>query len=293
MRRSRHTRNKGLSPGGDDRSRCGIDLGRRTGSERARWSGATRQRGRCELCLHDGWKTLKTSNGRSFRNLGACVVYALFGADSSARLRCRYGRRRVAAAGLARPSTPRRTTTSTRTSELPAGGDRPGARRRSAPRFTRASVARRSPAVVLLFVTSRRRGGDSTRKLFALLALACVPVLLVSAGAVRAGTPTCNGTKIDPVNTGTYSLPFGSEAGSITITVRQTADGPVFDFQTDASQHLVTTVRVKVVPTIRFCTPPSAASGTGLHSALNPKSGEWYGLSYLCLQTSTSGGGDE
>jgi len=31
------------------------------------------------LCLHDGWKTLKTSSGRPFRNLGSCVVYALFG----------------------------------------------------------------------------------------------------------------------------------------------------------------------------------------------------------------------
>ena len=34
---------------------------------------------KARLCLHDGWKTLKTSDGRSFRNLGACVVYALFG----------------------------------------------------------------------------------------------------------------------------------------------------------------------------------------------------------------------
>ena len=34
---------------------------------------------KAKLCLHDGWKTLKTSDGRSFRNLGACVVYALFG----------------------------------------------------------------------------------------------------------------------------------------------------------------------------------------------------------------------
>jgi hypothetical protein len=31
------------------------------------------------LCLRDGWKNLKTANGRSFRNLGSCVVYALFG----------------------------------------------------------------------------------------------------------------------------------------------------------------------------------------------------------------------
>ena len=31
------------------------------------------------LCLHDGWKTLKALDGRSFRNTGSCVVYALFG----------------------------------------------------------------------------------------------------------------------------------------------------------------------------------------------------------------------
>ena len=31
---------------------------------------------------------------------------------------------------------------------------------------------------------------------------------------------------------------------------------------------------------------PNASSDTGLHSALNPNSGNWYGLSYLCLQTS-------
>jgi hypothetical protein len=31
------------------------------------------------LCLHDGWKTLKTANGHSFRNQGSCIVYALFG----------------------------------------------------------------------------------------------------------------------------------------------------------------------------------------------------------------------
>jgi hypothetical protein len=33
------------------------------------------------LCLRDGWKTLKTANGRAFRNVGTCVVYALFGGD--------------------------------------------------------------------------------------------------------------------------------------------------------------------------------------------------------------------
>jgi hypothetical protein len=32
-----------------------------------------------KLCLHDGWKTLKTIDGLSFRNAGQCVIYALLG----------------------------------------------------------------------------------------------------------------------------------------------------------------------------------------------------------------------
>jgi len=31
------------------------------------------------LCLRGGWHSLQTADGRSFRNLGRCVVYALFG----------------------------------------------------------------------------------------------------------------------------------------------------------------------------------------------------------------------
>ena len=123
------------------------------------------------------------------------------------------------------------------------------------------------------------------RKLVALLVLACIPILLVSAGAVRAGTPACTGTKIDPVNSGTYPVSFGADPGSITITVRQTAAGDVFDFQTDSASHLVTSVGVKGGPVDPVVYSPDAASGTDLHSAANPSSGKWYGLSYLCLHT--------
>jgi hypothetical protein len=35
------------------------------------------------LCLRGGWKTLTTANGRSFRNQGLCIVYALFGGQFS------------------------------------------------------------------------------------------------------------------------------------------------------------------------------------------------------------------
>jgi hypothetical protein len=129
------------------------------------------------------------------------------------------------------------------------------------------------------------------RKVAALLVLVCVPILLVSAGAVRAGTPACTGTKIDPVASGTYAVPFGSELGSITIAVRPTSAGTVFDFQTDSTTHLVTTVAVKGGPVDPVLYILNASSGTGLHSVLNPSSGKWYGLSYLCFETTTDGGG--
>ena len=32
-----------------------------------------------QQCLNGGWKTLTRTNGTSFRNLGACVVYAVLG----------------------------------------------------------------------------------------------------------------------------------------------------------------------------------------------------------------------
>jgi hypothetical protein len=130
------------------------------------------------------------------------------------------------------------------------------------------------------------------RRMTALVGLVCALVVLVSAGTVRAGTPACNGTKIDPVASGTYALPFGSAVGSITITVRQTVGGDVFDFRTDAATHLVTTVGVKGGPVAPVLYTPNASSGTDLHSAFNPNSGKWYGLSYLCFQTADTGGGE-
>ncbi|HUJ92811.1 MAG TPA: hypothetical protein VLW05_08930 [Gaiellaceae bacterium] len=94
-----------------------------------------------------------------------------------------------------------------------------------------------------------------------------------------------DGTKIDPVNTGTYALPFGSVAGSISITVYDTPAGQEFDFQTDDANNLVTSLVAKGGPAFESWTP-DASSGTGLHASLNPHSGYWYDLSYLCFTTS-------
>lgn len=120
---------------------------------------------------------------------------------------------------------------------------------------------------------------------------------LVVGPAANAGrpdfNPACTGTKIEPVESGTYALAFGEAAGTVTITVRETVDGPVIDFVTDSAGHVVTSVVVKGGPAYETYSP-NASSGTDLHAPLNPSSGEWYGLSHLCLTTDdTSGGGEE
>jgi len=130
------------------------------------------------------------------------------------------------------------------------------------------------------------------RKLVTVLALAGAVSLLVvtaAAGERPAFNPSCEGTKIEPVETGTYPLLFGGEAGSVTITVAESEAGPVFEFVTDSSGHLVTSIVVKGGPEFATFTP-NASSGSGLHAPLNPDSGDWYGLSHLCLATALDAG---
>lgn len=129
------------------------------------------------------------------------------------------------------------------------------------------------------------------RRIAALAALVGTLVVSTAAGHAAGVTP-CNGTKIDPVASGTYTVPFGTSTGSITITVRQTSAGSVFDFQTDSPSDLVTSVDVKGGPVAPVTTTysPGTTSGTDLHSAPNPNSGKWYGLSYVCFTTTSDGG---
>ena len=109
-----------------------------------------------------------------------------------------------------------------------------------------------------------------------------------SASAANAPTPetfpgndTCEGTKIDPVASGTYALAGG---GSVTITVRNTSSGPVFDF--DASDDItIGSVTVKGGPNYNlYIFAPAVNSAENLHSPLNPNNGKWYGLSHICFE---------
>ena len=122
------------------------------------------------------------------------------------------------------------------------------------------------------------------RKLLSLVAVAAAAMLVVgsAANAAPVKNPACDGTKIDPVLSGTYALPYPDGIGFVTITVRDTDDGPVFDFQTDSPFHAVDSLVVKGGPTYDVYSPYSW-EGYGLHAPLNPNSGKWYGLSHLCF----------
>jgi len=129
------------------------------------------------------------------------------------------------------------------------------------------------------------------RKLSSLLVLAGLLVVLVAAGTVRAAAqPPCNGTKIEPVESGTYAVPFGTTVGSITITTHGDDAGATFDFVTDSSSHIVTSVGVKGGNTDPVYYTVNSSWSTGFHAADNEHSGTWYGLSYLCLETAENGG---
>ena len=119
-----------------------------------------------------------------------------------------------------------------------------------------------------------------------LLVLCCITAL-AAATAASAGrppfNPVCDGTKIEPVATGTYALP----AGNIDITVRETDAGQVFDFDTGEAGFNVVSIVAKGGTAYQTWSL-DASAGSDLHAPLNPNSGYWYDLSYLCV---TTGGG--
>jgi hypothetical protein len=115
--------------------------------------------------------------------------------------------------------------------------------------------------------------------------------------SVVLGNPSCDGgTKIDPATSGVYAVNFEGFAGTITITVVDTATGPTFTFVTDHPSHLVTSVLVKGGPSANlynYLAAPPAGLGVGLaHDdglrspfGAGPGGSKSFGLSHLCFFT--------
>jgi hypothetical protein len=123
----------------------------------------------------------------------------------------------------------------------------------------------------------------------------CSIVLVSTAGAGRpAFNPVCLGTKIEGGNSGVFAMTYGDQPGTITIAVEDTPLGPVFSFDTGNPQHVVGQVDVKGGTSLNtyVYAGEGVTSAGGLHAALNPSSGFWYGISYICFHTA-AGGGEE
>ncbi|MGQ7960133.1 hypothetical protein ACUTAF_20865 [Pseudomonas sp. SP16.1] len=99
----------------------------------------------------------------------------------------------------------------------------------------------------------------------------------------EAGNPTCSG-----LGYGAFELKFDNPADgsltsqgvTITIDVRTTGAGPVFDWE--ASGGVVNAVVAKGGPNANlYVYNPGATSDTGLHSPVNPSNGKYYGLSHI------------
>jgi hypothetical protein len=125
-----------------------------------------------------------------------------------------------------------------------------------------------------------------------LLVLCCITALAAATGASGRAplNPVCNGTKIDPVVDGTYAMPFGDVLGSVTIHVFDTPEGQEFSFYTNDLGLTVASIVAKG-GTASSTMTENVSADSGLHAPVNPNSGYWYDLSYLCFTNNSGGGG--
>ncbi|HEX6303787.1 MAG TPA: SpaA isopeptide-forming pilin-related protein, partial [Anaerolineales bacterium] len=110
------------------------------------------------------------------------------------------------------------------------------------------------------------------------------------------GNPSCSDVtdpgdflfefKLEPVVSGTFPLSFDGLTGSVTVTVRNTADGQVFDFSF-SGDFVAATIIVKGGPDanlydyIAASFAPGASADTDLHAPVNPSNNKFYGLSHI------------
>jgi hypothetical protein len=135
--------------------------------------------------------------------------------------------------------------------------------------------------------------GRRTTALAVGLAMSALPAVAthVEPETIR-GNPTCSGLisdgiielKVEPVADGTFS----DGTLTVTIDVRDTADGPVFDWTSNIG---VDAVFVKGGPNGNlYVYDPEATADTGLHAPVNPANDKFFGLSHVsfCYDTRTS-----
>src|SRR5687767_13626998 len=132
---------------------------------------------------------------------------------------------------------------------------------------------------------------QNRRPILSIVAIVTILSLILAANLAQAasvtpvvvpGNPSCQdqfpGTtefKIEPVADGTYT----DGTLTVTIDVRDTADGPVFDFTANIG---VDGVIVKGGPNANVYTyNPEVTSDTNLNAPVNPDNNQFFGLSHI------------
>jgi hypothetical protein len=129
-------------------------------------------------------------------------------------------------------------------------------------------------------------GAAVTTALAVGLAMSALPAVASHVQPVlETGNPTCSDLisdgiielKVEPVVDGSFTSADGTL--TVTIDVRSTADGPVFDWTSNIG---VDAVFVKGGPNGNlYVYDPEATSDTGLHAPVNPNNDKFYGLSHI------------
>jgi uncharacterized repeat protein (TIGR01451 family) len=91
---------------------------------------------------------------------------------------------------------------------------------------------------------------------------------------------------LQPVETGSYAVTYGGEAGTLSLVVRTTSQGPLVDFSTDGPTHLVDRVIVRRGDGgMTFDYRPAGTTSGTVHAHRNPSTGKYHVPSYLCVET--------
>jgi len=136
-----------------------------------------------------------------------------------------------------------------------------------------------------LGIKSRLAASLTVVAMLGLLGVQSVTATHVAPGETMPGNYQCpaGSTKIDPVEDGTYALAGG---GTITIDVRSTASGTVFDFTTNGAT--VGSIVVKGGPNTTPTSMPRELGRHGLHSPTT-RTRQVVRLSHLCIESTKKG----
>jgi hypothetical protein len=111
----------------------------------------------------------------------------------------------------------------------------------------------------------------------------------VESVSARVGQQCVGGDKINIPDDFVSGTVYQLGDWAVRIWITDTGAGEVLEFQT-SSGHVVNSVIIKGGPVdlsaLKYNYVPGTQHDSGLHARLNDNSGKWYGVSFVCFQSS-------